>query len=129
NITRAQKAAVFLLQPNRDNRLERIQALGFENLTFIESIEYKPELFQSGLIVVRDVNDNQATEIQAQAKLGQFQAYMQIPLKSGNTVVGCLCIYHDKPYFYETTELNLLTMLANQITAALDNADLLQALE
>jgi two-component system, NtrC family, sensor histidine kinase KinB len=129
NVTGAQKAAIFLLQPNRDNRMERVQALGFEDLAFVESLEYKPDLFQAGARIVRNVAETEFEDIRLQAIFGKFQASLQIPLRSGNTIVGNLAVYHDAPHLYEATERNLLEMLANQITAALDNADLLQALE
>lgn len=129
SVTRSQKAAIFLLQPNRDNRMERIQALGFDNLDFVDSLEYRPDLFHDGARIVRNVADTDYADIRHQAELGKFKASLQIPLRSGNTIVGSLAVYHDEPYLYDATERNLLEMLANQITAALDNADLLQALE
>jgi PAS domain S-box-containing protein len=129
NVTGAQKSAIFLLQPNRDNRMERVQALGFDDLAFLESLEYKPDLFQLGARVVSNIADTDFEDIRLQAIFGKFQASLQIPLRSGNTIVGNLAVYHDMPHIYEPTERNLLEMLANQITAALDNADLLQALE
>jgi PAS domain S-box-containing protein len=44
-------------------------------------------------------------------------------------VIGFLAVYHDQPHYYRKTELDLLETLAYQITAALDNAELLKALE
>lgn len=129
NVTRAQKAAIFLLQPHHDQQMKRVESVGFENLDFTDYIEYPLGVFKQGPRVIVDVAITTFEDIRSQAQLGQFQACLQVPLRSGNTVVGSLTVYHDEPYYYETPELNLLEMLANQITAALDNADLLQALE
>lgn len=129
NVTRAQKAAIFLVQPHRNQQMKRIEAIGFENLDFTEYIEYPAGIFKNGPRVVVDVGITVFDDIREQARVGKFQACLQVPLRSGNTIVGSLTVYHNEPYYYETPELNLLEMLANQITAALDNADLLQALE
>jgi GAF domain-containing protein len=63
------------------------------------------------------------------ARLGEYRAYAEMPLRSGHVTLGYLTVYHDEPRFYRKTELDLLEILANQVTAALDNAQLLRALE
>lgn len=129
NVTGASKTAIFLLEPEIDNLMKCTKSIGFEDVDFVDSVLYQPELFQQGARVITNVESSDDEHIKEQASLGGFKACAQIPLRSGNTIVGTLNVYHDSSYFYEPTEINLLEMLTNQITAALDNADLLQALE
>jgi PAS domain S-box-containing protein len=129
NVTRAQKAAIFLLQPHRSQQMVLMESVGFENMNFSNNIVCDPKFFQNGARVVVNIEETSFEDVQKHAQLGGFQACLQVPLRSGHTVVGIITVYHDEPYYYETPELNLLEMLANQITAALDNAELLQALE
>ncbi|MDQ7033476.1 MAG: GAF domain-containing protein [Anaerolineae bacterium] len=128
-VTNAQKAAFFLLQPNRDNRLELAQWLGFEGQPRFASLPYQPHLFRDGPRIITDIDDVDDPLLQQHAQDANFKSIVQIPLRSGTTMVGCMCVYHQAIHFHETPEINLLIMLANQITAALDNGDLLQALE
>ncbi len=129
NVTRASKAAIFLLEPALDNQLKRVESVGFEAVSYRENLNYQPNLFSKGARIINDVSMSDEGDIVEQARNGDFRACVQIPLKSGNTLIGTLEVYHDNPYYYEPTEINLLKMLGNQVTAALDNADLLQALE
>ncbi len=129
SVTGASKAGIFLLEPGFDNQMKLVEATGFEDIAFVEAVAYQPGLFQDGARVITNIATSKENDLKELAQIGQFNACVQIPLRSGNAVVGTLDVYHDTPHFYEATELNLLEMLTNQITAALDNADLLQALE
>lgn len=129
DVLQADKAAIYLLQPELNNSMIRHESIGFEGIDFSDTISYEPSLFQNGARIFNNIDESTAAAIIEQAKAGQFAACVQIPLRSGNTIIGLLVVYHNEPYYYKTPEINLLEMLANQITAALDNADLLQALE
>ncbi|MGB7341228.1 MAG: GAF domain-containing protein [Phototrophicaceae bacterium] len=130
NVTLTPKAAIFMLDDNQDGQMTCVESVGFEGIEFIKKQVYDPTLFDDGIYVINDIGQHlDDDDLIAHATAGQFKACVQIPLRSGNTVIGTLNVYHDMPYFYETPELNLLIMLTNQITAALDNTDLLQALE
>jgi len=128
-VTRANKAAIFLLEPKSDNQLRCIESVGFDGLDFTEQVLYQPDIFHDGVQIINDIASSTDIDIIKQAEAGQYDAFVSIPLRSGNTIVGSLNVYHDAPHYYEPPEINLLEMLTNQITAALDNADLLQALE
>lgn len=129
SVIRTSKAAIFLLEPSLNNQLKRVDSVGFDDIDYVDTITYKPAVFDMGARIINDVNKTTSKDIKAQAKAGEFLACVQIPLRSGNSIIGTLEVYHDYPYYYENSEINLLEMLTNQITAALDNADLLQALE
>lgn len=135
-VTSADKAAIFLLQTHPDSVLKAMQTVGFDQNTTTFSalsnplvVPYSSQLFATGPLVVTDINETDDDMIRAHAALGHFRATLQVPLRSGKTVVGYLAVYHDRPNFYPETDVTLLGMLANQVTAALDNAELLQALE
>ncbi len=63
------------------------------------------------------------------ARLGNFRAVTHVPLRSGATIGGAIHLYYNAPHFSEPTRLRLLETLAYQVMAALDNAELLKALE
>jgi NtrC-family two-component system sensor histidine kinase KinB len=128
-ITGAQKAAIFLLDINNKKEMRLVQHVGLPQ-AFVQAhqtIEYNPERYYDGAYVVTKVSDN--PEVTQQAELGRFRAFAQTPLRSSSTIIGFIAVYHDLPHFYRKSELDLLETLANQITAALDNAELLKALE
>jgi PAS domain S-box-containing protein len=128
-IAGAQKAAIFLLDINNKREMRLIQHVELPE-GFVQSqqtIEYNPEHYNDGAFVVTKINSNDP--FAQQAELGRFRAFAQIPLRSSSTIIGFIAVYHDLPHFYRKSELDLLETLANQITAALDNAELLKALE
>jgi PAS domain S-box-containing protein len=55
--------------------------------------------------------------------------YAEVPLRSGDSVLGYLVIYHTKSHYYSGSEVELLEILAHQIAAVQDNAHLLRTLE
>ncbi len=132
-VTKAQKVAIFLLD-NHSTALKMVHSAGFvpEGTPFaLEAVPLQPGMYESGSRAIYDLQDiTDATDmVLRHALVGRFRATLEVPLRSGNTVIGYLGVYHDEPHYYEAPEVNLLEMLTNQITAALDNAELLQALE
>ncbi len=132
NITDGDKAAIFLINLEDKIRTRLAQSVGFndghshhqtlKSLYHTDPTRPAPYLIQN----VADCNDEQ---VQAMAAKIGFSAVAEIPLRSGNTVVGYLAVYHDNPHYHQQIELDLLEALAYQITSALDNAELLKALE
>lgn len=129
SVTLADKAAIFLLEPAGGNQLKCVESVGFNGSDFTENILYQADIFNATIQIINDVAKSTNPDILKQAEAGGFQACVRIPLRSGNTIVGSLNVYHDTAHYYEPPEINLLEMLTNQIMAALDNSELLQALE
>ena len=126
-VTQAQQVAIYLLDTNADNLMTRVQMVGNDFTTIPITLRYRPALFDTGSrIIKRKLTPD---DTQDRRELSAYHNVLQIPLRSGNTMIGLMGIYHVDTYEIDDPELDLLQMLSNQITAALDNADLLQALE
>lgn len=126
-ITNAQRAAIYQLDLNNKKIFRRAQGLNLtdEFNTQYETMQYRPELYQNGPRVMIEP-DAATAEF---ARVGGFRSFVEIPLRSSSTIIGYLAVYHDETHYYRKTELDMLETLAYQITAAIDNASLLQALE
>lgn len=127
----AQKAALFILQVKPKPHFALEHSVGFvpEGTPFSLEAPYTLELFQSGSRSFPDVRQVDDATLQQHALAGGFSACLEVPLRSGNAVVGYLGVYHNEVYYYDTPEINLMEMLASQVVAVLDNADLVHALE
>ncbi|MAU10575.1 MAG: hypothetical protein CL607_12180 [Anaerolineaceae bacterium] len=129
NLSNTEKAAIFVY--DEDDASANVSAsLGFpEGITPPDWRTFTDSgLPSEEIISIPDVTKFNA-KVQAAAKEGHFAATLSIPLKSGMAHLGSLNVYHDTPHNYSAGEISLLEMLANQVTAALDNAELLRALE
>jgi PAS domain S-box-containing protein len=127
-VTEAEKAAVFTVQDRLG--LKVVAEKGLEGLLPDEYyIPYRPDLYRDGSRMIMNVDESKDAETLEMAKHLGFKACLEVPLRSSNTLVGMIVIYHDEPHIYEFTDISLMEMLANQVTAAFDNTDLLQALE
>ncbi len=56
--------------------------------------------------------------------LPQTRSEMALPLKSGNTVIGALDIQSEKPAAFTKEDIDVLSLLADQISIAIQNARL-----
>jgi two-component system, NtrC family, sensor histidine kinase KinB len=131
-VTHAEQVAILLMNLKDTPAIQLKQSIGL-------SPEFKTKLENASLDwfaytdegsrIIHDTEDYNDPIIQELAQIGNFRAFAEIRLRSGNTTVGYLIIYHQQPYNYHSLEIDLLEMLASQITVALDNTDLLQALE
>jgi PAS domain S-box-containing protein len=129
-ITQAQKAAIFVLDADR-KYLQLAEQLGLTEahrrmvaeLPFNLDADDKPRVVTDTDVIQGDA------ALTEQAQAGGFRALLEMPLRSGHVVLGYLTVYHDQPRIYHDSEIDLLETLANQVTAALDNAQLLRALE
>ncbi len=128
-ITGTHKAAIYLLEIDQRSFLRLAQSVGLSDAyrEFARTLPYDAPTLEQKPYIIESVADT--PELSELADVGEFYTRAQIPLRSGNTFVGYLVVYHDQPYFYQQAELELLETLAYQITAALDNAELLKALE
>ncbi|MGJ3239585.1 MAG: GAF domain-containing sensor histidine kinase [Anaerolineae bacterium] len=125
-ITHTDKAALFLID-TETGQMTLAESVGFE-AGHLPHIQH-PMRFDYATRIINDVTESDDSFLIQQAETAQFQACLQVPLRNGALVVGSLNVYHDAPYFYEPPEVHMLEMLTSQIMAALDNAELLQALE
>lgn len=132
NVSQAQKVAIFLTELQEKPMIKLVYSIGispeFEAM-LNQPVEQHITNNGANLRTVSNIADIEDEYIHQLAEIGDFQAFAEIPLKSGNTIVGYMFVYHDRPHHYHSLEIDLLEMLTSQITVALDNSDLLQALE
>ncbi len=57
-------------------------------------------------------------------KKGRIKSLMSVPLMAKDKVVGVLNIASKTPYHFSSEELNLMTLIGNQIGVAIENAQL-----
>lgn len=129
SLTHTKKAAIFVNDLEEDIQTA-VAYTGFAEGTAppdwrdMEDTSLDPET------TINISDTNQASDaIQRMARISDFRAILGVPLHSGASVIGSLNVYHDTPYQYTASEVSLMEMLANQVAAALDNAELLRALE
>jgi PAS domain S-box-containing protein len=129
-ITQAQKAAILVLDADR-KYLQLAEQVGLTEAHRQRVKKLPFDLESSDLPrVVADTETLPSDEgLVKLARAGSFRAFLEMPLRSGHVVLGYLTVYHDQPRTYRESEIDLLETLANQVTAALDNAQLLRALE
>lgn len=126
-ITRANRAAIYLLQPGEAVlHLENSIGLSAGEQERFMSTAFQRERYAPGPHVVVDARQQPDSAHLAEAGI---IAYVEMPLLSGEQIRGLLAVYHPEPHAYTLTELYLLETLANQITAMLENAQLIQLLE
>lgn len=131
-VTHAEQVAIFLVNLQDKPTIELGQSIGLSEIFKVKLETAMLDWFTNdddSNRIVYDVQDYDDPIIQELAQVGNFRAFAEIPMRSGNTIVGYLVIYHQLPHNYHSLEIDLLEMLASQITVALDNTDLLQALE
>lgn len=131
-ICQAQRVAIFLPDEENDHRARLVQSVGLTDLheNLYDGPIHLPDIFNATPRVVSDVallSDRDA--LQELAAAGEFRAMAEVQLKSSSNIAGLMAIFHDTPHYYQSLELELLETLAYQITAALDNTELLGALE
>lgn len=131
NITDGDKAAIFLINLEDKIRASLAQSVGFSDSRSHNTMQslYHIDPTRPAPFLIQNVAECDDAAVKAMADAIGFSAVAEIPLRSGNTVVGYLAVYHDSPHYHQQIELDLLEALAYQITSALDNAELLKALE
>ncbi len=126
-ITHANRAAIYLLQADGAAlRLESSVGLSAAYQDRFRSIPFQPGLYAAGPRVIADALKHPDS---APAVAEGIAAYVEMPLLSTGEIRGLLTACHPVPHTYTLTELYLLETLANQITAMLENTQLIQLLE
>lgn len=132
DMTDANQVAVYLFEPALQRQPRLAHAVGVDEAgrEALQAIQYDIwlEAYKQGTRTITDAHQTDEP-LRSIAQTIGFRATAEVPMRSGNTIMGLLTVYHEQRHHYHETEINLLEMLANQITAALDNAELLQALE
>lgn len=132
DIARAQKIVIFLQNPEHTQTPYIAHAVGLNEAhsAYYDNPQHLPDIQTSKQLVVDDVQllppDDPLWQL---GKIGGFRAMVQVPLKSTNISVGMMSVFFDAPYTTDEMRVRLLESLAHQLTAALDNAELLKALE
>lgn len=130
-VAQADRAAVFLIN-YEFKRIQLVEQIGF-------SLEHQSDGYNLSYVTPPTFNDTLIVEdLQAKPddgvlagfhRRGDVRAFAQVPLHSGNIPLGYLVVYHNQPHTYRAIDLELLEILSGQLAAALDNTQLLQALE
>ena len=131
-IVNADMAIMFSQDIQHDELISVVHHQGVqpEHLALYKDEKYLPQLQHENIIVTENVSNlSEDAPLYHVGQVSGAQTIAEIPLKSGNLPVGQLTLFHAKPYVYPETKIRLLESLAYQLTAALDNADLLKSLE
>jgi PAS domain S-box-containing protein len=130
-IGRADRAAMFNLRD--DHRLSFSLAYTLhmpdQHRVWLEQHPYRIEDFSQSSIIFHDAARDYRKEVRDEASAGGFRSKVDIPMRSGNTPVGVLVLYYEHLRYFRREEIEILETLSFQITAALDNAELLKTLE
>lgn len=132
SVTQADRAAIFIADRESDS-ISLVESVGLNEIEQAAGyhLKFPKQQFETtGSIVVHDTQ--LATPRDPLAIFNQPikpRAFAEIPLQSGEALLGYLVVYHNQPYPYNKTELELLDILANRIAASLDNNHLLDTLE
>ncbi len=129
-ITQAQKAAILVLDADR-KYLQLAEQVGLTDAHWrlVSKMPFNLDAGDTPRVVIDTETVKDDPALAALSRAGNFRAFLEMPLRSGHVVLGYLTVYHDQSYTYRESEIDLLETLANQVTAALDNAQLLRALE
>ena len=130
-VTSADQVAIFLVDMQDKISMNLAQFIGLSE-SFRERLSTpQAEWFSNSdsYRLIENIDYLQDPHITELALVGNFRAFAEIPLRSGTTSIGYMMIYHQQPHQYQHTEIELLEMLASQLAVALDNAELLNALE
>ncbi|MBI5667314.1 MAG: GAF domain-containing protein [Chloroflexi bacterium] len=130
-VTQGDKAAVLLLDDDGEHlRLVESSGLSAAHQQRLLVLPYRAERHNGKPLVVPDIwQAAPGREAITPLDDDEFRGLVELPLHKNGMPLGYLAVYHRQPHVYSDNELYLLTILANQVAAALDNALLLQALE
>jgi NtrC-family two-component system sensor histidine kinase KinB len=125
------RSAVFLMD-NERGVLSLAKSQGLSEDFVRQNQNIRPDLEGKGQVVLDRyplvVSDLRRWESPAQfaSLLGQERilAFVDLPLRGREHVLGALTVYYDHPHIFEESELELLRSIANQVTLALENARL-----
>ena len=129
HVASGNSAALIL---NQHNRLQMV-----DSVSLPEDVKtlYTDKLILNDISQIDSVTVYEFHQLEADSawsKLmtaGNYETVVAIPLKSGNLPIGVLNVFHEHLHSYHSTEVELLETVGYQVAAALDNAELLGALE
>lgn len=130
----AQRAAIFLTVEDDDRNADQarlVEQVGLNpaHVALYDGPIHRPAVMNVRSHVVADVDElDERDALRELAAVGGFRALAEIPLRSGNTVIGMLTVFYDQPHNLDRAETELLEALAYQVSSALDNAEMLNAL-
>lgn len=124
-ISGAQKSAIWLINKQGTPTLKSSHGLNAGDMADLPPHPLQTE----GLRAISNITQVDDAFLKVLAHRDGFKACLEVPLRSGSMVLGFITVYYDVPKFYDTLTISLMETLANQVTASLDNAELLQTLE
>lgn len=119
------KAAVFLTEAGQ---LRLKTSLGLTS-AHIESLQQNPPPLSDSVRFVPDIHEQIDPALSELAAQGGFRALIELPLQSGRLHRGLLALYYNTPHTFRQQDIDLLSTLANQITAMLENVQLFEVME
>ena len=131
-LTGAHKSAIFQRDSESGQQMFLSQAIGLSSAHehYYEAHHYPSPIDLTAVRTIENIASLLPDDpLRILAKIGEFKSLVEIPLRSGSAPFGLLVIFHDQPHQYQKTEVELLETLSFQVAAALDNAELLKALE
>ncbi|MCU0853206.1 MAG: GAF domain-containing protein, partial [Thermoplasmata archaeon] len=124
-ITEENGRHVELITPE-DNDVTSTKSLGFVPLD--GSIVEKIRIGKTPMLVLKDAGRKPFSEFTVIDASG-FASMMCIPLISRGKILGSVNVYHKKPGAYNMEFLDILQMVADQVSGLIDNMILLNSLE
>jgi signal transduction histidine kinase/PAS domain-containing protein len=118
----AKAGGIILVDGKATGASYRVQrGLSQESAPCVASIELVRKVAERGEAMVADNAVGTPGE--------NLEAFVSVPLKSKERVVGVLCIASRAPRVFTEQEIQLLTSLCNQLGIAVENAQLYQELQ
>lgn len=125
------RVAIFIMDNERGVlNLAKSRGLSQEYIRASQHLRPTPD---SRALVVLDRYPLVVSDIRHRADLAHlvpaveregFVSLADFPLRGREHVLGVLTVYYDQPHTFDRSELERLTILANQVTTALENARL-----
>jgi NtrC-family two-component system sensor histidine kinase KinB len=125
------RSAIFLMD-NERGLLSLAKSRGLSENFVRHNQNIRPQLDAPGQVVldryplvVNDVSQLATpSDTVALLKREKIAAYVDLPLRGRETVLGALTVYYDEPHHVTESDLELMQTIANQVTLALENARL-----
>ncbi len=133
SILRCPKAVVFLLEEDGET-LRLAGSIGLSEsfqaqAAQVDVSEDRAEVVRTGRLVFSEdiMADAYYSKYWDMARDEGFYAWVDLPLRIGEQIIGSLTAYYDQPHHFDHDEFKLMEMLGGQIAAAVQNARLFEA--
>ncbi|MBZ0302715.1 MAG: GAF domain-containing protein [Anaerolineae bacterium] len=124
-ISGADKSAIFL---NVGPEVDLQMGVGLPD-RYRDWIMVNQPALHEDVLMVPDTRAHRNPVLYEASQLGAFQALIELPLRSGRVIQGLLAVYFDVPHAFGPEDIHLLTTLAGQIAALLENTRLVDVME